>query len=207
MGRKRIDLTGKRYGLLTVLKLDHIKGRKRVGYWLCRCDCGNLKVINSNDLRNGSTIACGHLQGGKSKYSIQNKKLYKRWSHIISRCNNPRDISYKNYGARGIKVCKEWLDYENFSKWAIENGNDENLEIDRINVNLGYSPKNCRFVTKLENARNKRNSLKYIYNGQEISLKELADKFNIDYKTLWARLNKSKMSLEKALVYHKEKDI
>lgn len=112
MGRKIVDLVGKRFGKLEVLELSEIRGTKRVCYWLCKCDCGNTKVINGNSLKNGSIKACGCLRGKKSKYSIKNMKLYKKWSHMLSRCNSEKDISYKNYGARGIKVCDEWYNFE-----------------------------------------------------------------------------------------------
>lgn len=136
---------------------------------------------------------------GKKEHKIKNKKLYKKWWHIINRCNNEKDISYSNYGARGIKVCDNWLDYDNFAKWSLENGYAEGLEIDRINCNGNYEPNNCRYVSRLINSRNKRNTLKYLYQGKEKTLKEIAEQNNISYKLLWQRINREKMSLESAL--------
>ncbi len=198
MGRKVVDLSGEKFGKLEVLKLAYIKN-KRTCYWLCKCECGNTKVINGDSLKKGDIKACGCLRGKGSKYSIQDKKIYKKWSHMLSRCNNPKDISYKNYGGRGIKVCKEWFDYENFAKWSIENGYSENLELDRINTNGDYSPDNCRYITRLENSRNKRKTLKFCYKGEELTLKQLADKYEINYKILWQRIRRSKMTIEKAI--------
>lgn len=197
MGRKRIDLTGKKYNHLTVIKLDHV-GKRGVGYWLCQCDCGNKKVVNGHAMKNGSIKACGCLQGSLLKYQYSNKKIYKKWQHMISRCNNSKDISFKNYGGRGIKVCNEWLEYDNFAKWSLENGFKEGLELDRIDVNGDYEPNNCRYITQLENRRNKRRTLKYEYNGQEMTLKEISELIGVAYATLWKRIKVDKMPLEKA---------
>jgi hypothetical protein len=190
MGRKLIDVSGNVYGKFTVIKYDKEKSTPKKHYWVCRCECGNIKSVNIDNLKNGSIKACGCLKGQNSKkYLIQNKKLYKKWQHMKSRCLNKNDISYKNYGARGIKVCDEWLNYNNFANWSLNNGFDEKLELDRINVNGNYEPSNCRYVCRLINSRNKRDSKKYLYNGKIMSLKEIAISNNIEYKTLWKRLH------------------
>lgn len=199
MGRKRIDLTGRTYNKLTVIKLDEEKSNNRVKYWLCKCECGNTKSIEGSKLKNGTTKACGCMRGGIQKYEINEKKLYKKWLHMKARCYDKNDISYKNYGNRGIKVCEEWLDYNNFAKWSIENGYNSNLELDRINTNGNYEPSNCRYVTHLKNSRNKRSTLKYNYKNEILTLKEIADLNNIDYKILWQRIKRNKKTLEEAL--------
>lgn len=198
MGRKINDLTGKKYNQLEVIKLDHID-KNHTCYWLCKCDCGNFKVINGNKIKNGNTKACGCMRGKTTKYNNQNKKLYKKWQHMISRCYNKNDVSYKNYGERGIKVCEEWKDYDNFALWSIHNGYSESLEIDRINVNGNYEPKNCRYITNLANRRNKRNTLKYQYNGKILTLKEIAEMLNLEYKTLWSRMKRNNYDLKKSI--------
>lgn len=202
MGRKVVDLTGKKFNMLKVLKLAYIKDKK-VCYWLCECDCGNRKIINGNDIKSGNTKACGCQKGKLTKYKIQNKKLYKKWQHMKDRCYKEKDVSYKNYGARGIKVCEEWKDFDNFAKWSLNNGYSEELELDRIDPNKGYYPSNCRYITKLENIRNRRITLKYDYNGEVLTLKELATKYNIPYKTLWARIRKYKMTAKQAIEFTK----
>lgn len=119
---------------------------------------------------------------------------------MYKRCYEIHDINYKNYGARGIRICNEWLfDRDKFVEWALSNGYKKELELDRINVNGNYEPNNCRFVTRLENSRNKRGTLKYQYYGQKITLKEIAELEGIKYKTLWQRMNRDKLSLEEAL--------
>lgn len=198
MGRKMVDITNKKYNHLKVIKLDH-RDDKGILYWLCECDCGNRKVVNGNSLKNGNIKACGCLQGGKTKYKYSNKKIYKKWQHMISRCENKNDISFKNYGARGIKVCNEWKNYDVFAKWSLDNGFKENLELDRIDVNGNYEPNNCRYITNLENRRNKRNTLRYDYKGKNLTLKEIADINNISYRTLWKRMKNNNYNLCKCL--------
>lgn len=129
----------------------------------------------------------------------KNPKLYKKWWHMINRCNNSKDISFKNYGMRGIKVCEEWLDFRNFEKWSLQNNFNDNLELDRIDSNGNYEPSNCRFITRLENSRNRRITLKYQYKGKRTTLKEIADLEEIKYKTLWQKIHRDKLTLEQAL--------
>jgi hypothetical protein len=197
MPRKVKDYTGMRFSHLTVISFHERKNNNT--YWLCKCDCGNEKVININGLRNGTIKACGCLRGGKPKNNNVNKKIYKRWWHMISRCENEKDISYKNYGARGINVCEEWHDFDSFYEWAIKNGYKDYLELDRIDTNGNYTPNNCRFITRLENSRNKRSSLKYEINGEVKPLKVIAEENNIEYKLLWQRINRDGLTLQEAV--------
>lgn len=205
MGRKRINQIGKKYNHLLVLKLDHIDEKTKQGFYLCQCDCGNKKVIGIDALRNGSTKACGCLRGKRTKWkykSVEHPKLYKKWLHMKDRCYNKNDISYKNYGARGIKVCDEWIDnFDAFAEWSFINGYSEEkkLEIDRIDFEGDYRPENCRYVSLKENVRNRRITLKFDYKGKKLSLGEIAEINGINYKTLWQRINRDQMSLEEAL--------
>ena len=101
MGRKRVYQIGRRYNHLVILKLAYVEEGTRQGFYLCQCDCGNKKIVGINALRNGSTKACGCMQGGKPKWeytSTEYPDLYKKWNHMKSRCYNENDISYKNYG-------------------------------------------------------------------------------------------------------------
>ena len=152
-----IDLTGQKFGRLTVIKRIENQGTK--AKWLCKCECGNFSKVTTDNLRNGHTKSC-KCSIIKHKYAHK-ESLYFRWIGIKERCNNPNAYNYKNYGLRGIKVCKEWNDdYLKFRQWALNNGYKENLTIDRINVNGNYEPANCRWTTWKEQNNNKRRKVR-----------------------------------------------
>ena len=207
-----IDLTGNRYGRLTVLKRSEndvsangIQHRR----WLCRCDCGNEVIINGGYLKSGDTKSCGCLRvyngvrnpNYKHGASVkQHSRLYKVWSNMKQRCNNPLNSHYQNYGGRGINVCDEWQsDFSVFAKWANDNGYTEDLTIDRIDVNKGYSPENCRFTSIGVQANNTTRNHYIEYNGQTKTMSEWASEFGIKYSTLRSRINTLGWDIERAL--------
>lgn len=119
-----------------------------------------------------------------------NKRLGKIWYDIQNRCYNEKCQAYKNYGARGIKVCDEWRNsYSSFENWAYSNGYADNLTIDRINVNLGYSPNNCRWVTKSQQCNNRTNNIFIEYNGERHSIAEWARVMGMSTQSFWQRVN------------------
>lgn len=131
------------------------------GYYEAVCSCGNRKKVYITNLTSGKSTNCGCMQAQKTKerfttHGMSSTKIYRVWCSMLSRCNNPNVNCYKNYGGRGISVCKEWNAFEIFYQWAIENGYKEGLKIDRIEVDKNYEPSNCRWVTHKENERNKR---------------------------------------------------
>lgn len=118
------------------------------------------------------------------------KRLGKIWYDIQNRCYNEKCQAYKNYGARGIKVCDEWRSsYSAFENWAYSSGYSCDLTIDRINVNLGYSPNNCRWVTKSQQCNNRRNNVFLEYNGEKHSLAEWAKIMGMSTQAFWQRVN------------------
>ena len=156
---KLIDLSGQKYGRLTVVCRNGSNESKRA-LWLCKCECGNEITVIGDLLRNGHVQSCGCLlseyrkdkmtKHGYGKHS-EVDRLYRVWRGMKTRCYSKNAKSYKWYGGRGIKVCEEWHDYTKFREWALQNGYDENAKkgectIDRINPDGDYEPNNCRWV-------------------------------------------------------------
>ena len=163
--RRKIDLTGTRFGRLTVLSEN---GKDAWGnyIWLCRCDCGNEVSVVSHSLRRGLTQSCGCYQkevqqSTNRTHGKTNTRLYAVWASMKERCLCRDNHAYPYYGGRGITICNEWKDFELFYKWAMESGYDATAKrgkctIDRIDNDRGYEPSNCRWVTMKEQSTNRR---------------------------------------------------
>lgn len=177
-GRTIIDLTGRRFGRLSVLRMvGRVKPYpdKTTTHliWLCRCDCGAEKEIPGPRLRS-NTKSCGcdrfaALARASTKHGHNpgsgSTPEYRAWSKIKGRCHNPKDKKYADYGARGIRVCDEWRD--DFPRFLADMGLRPSAahSIDREDNDKGYEPGNCRWATVLEQAANKRNTVRLTANG------------------------------------------
>lgn len=202
---RKEDIVGKKFGRLTVIKF--IPKPEREDYrrqWLCKCECDNLVQVNGSKLRNGHTKSCGCLEreligNVNRKYKHKDLRLYRIWKAIQQRCSDVNGREYHNYGGRGIRVCKEWLNakqgFDRFYEWAIENGYTNKLTIDRIDTNKGYSPENCRWVTNKTQQNNKRNNVILTYNGESHTMKEWSELLSVNYSTLRYHIYTKKRNL------------
>ena len=197
------NLVGKRFGKLKVIKYNGSNKNGRA-LWLCKCDCGNTKVIVGNSLINKATISCGcynkeAARKRRIKHDLSYSKLYKVWSGMKTRCYNKNFIYYCNYGGRGIIICDEWLnDFATFYNWAIANGYKDHLTIDRLDVNGNYEPSNCRWATRKEQNNNMTKNIIIKYNGEEKTISQWSTEFNLNRTALYYRIKRG-WDIEKAL--------
>ena len=198
MANNKYHLVGQRFGKLKVIAEI---GRSNHGdkIWLCQCDCGKQTQAYTSTLIRGNKMSCGCEVGANfRKHNHSKERLYFIWKGIRKRCNNPNEKAYKNYGGRGIKLCDEWNNYENFREWALSHGYRDDLTIDRIDVNGNYKPSNCRWATMKEQARNKQNTIYISYKGLTKTLVEWAEDIGINETTLRHRILDYKWSVEKS---------
>lgn len=199
MGRF-VDLTGKKYNMLTVIEREGTGNGGDVR-WLCVCDCGKQTVVLANNLKRGEVKSCGCLKkiSPSTTHNKSKTRLYTIWINIKTRCKNEKNKFYPQYGGRGIKICNEWdLDFMKFHDWAMANGYEEHLTIDRIDVNGNYEPSNCRWITLKEQENNKTKHAMITYCGKTQNISQWSDELGIPYKTLWTRLKVRKWSVERA---------
>lgn len=192
------DLTGKRFGRLEVIGV-HDNGNRKT-YYVCQCDCGNVKVIRADALVGGMTKSCGCLKKEQDKinltanhsHKMSGTRLYEIWQGMKSRCYKKHDASYHRYGGRGITVCDEWLnDFKTFYDWATNNGYNDKLTIDRIDNNGNYEPKNCRWSTMKEQCNNRNSNINITIGNTTKNLMQWCEIFNVDYKTVYARYQRN----------------
>lgn len=200
---KLIDLTGQRFGRLVVIEPCG-RSKDRHIMWLCRCDCGNEVVVTASNLKKSNTKSCGCLRRERIKESHQTHgktttRLYGIWCDIKTRCLNPKNRAFSWYGDRGISVCDEWKeDFQSFYDWAMENGYEDDMSIDRINVNGNYCPENCRWVSMKTQANNRRSNHQLSLNGETRTITEWSEITGIKRHTILQRLKRG-WSVEEAL--------
>lgn len=198
---KVIDLTGKTFSRLTVLRRNgsDVKGK---AVWTCVCTCGNTVYVDGARLRNGKVRSCGCLRHEPyaATHHMSKTRLYSIWANMRNRCKRENVKSYKDYGARGIKVCDEWdSSFESFRDWALQNGYDDSLTIERKNHEQDYCPENCCFVAKSEQANNRRTCIEIEYLGKTQNLMQWCDELGLNYKRIYNRMKKLGMPFEEAI--------
>ena len=195
---KFIDLTGKKFNRLTVIRRAYDKDKHPA--WLCKCDCGNETVVLGTYLKNGRIKSCGCFRKeylkekmnemnkslGKETHGQTESRLYNIWCGMKCRCENK---NYEHYGKRGISVCDEWKNsFISFRDWAMQNGYTENLTIDRVDVNGNYCPENCRWVTQKEQMSNTTRNIKVTINGITKCVAEWCEEYGILQTTVYQRV-------------------
>ncbi len=149
----KVDMIGKRFGRLVVVKETEKRGKEY--WWECLCDCGNSSIVVGGALRSGHTQSCGCLKKERiTKHGIWGTPTYWSWNNMLQRCNNPKATKFLNHGGRGITVCEKWLKFTNFlNDMGVK---PEGLTIERKDNELGYYKDNCKWATYVEQNRNQR---------------------------------------------------
>jgi hypothetical protein len=200
----RLELAGKRYGKLVVTSFAFSKNG---AHWNCTCDCGKTSIVRASMLTTGTTKSCGCGMIEQAKQNCKSfrdrnswipcevrRKLKDMYTNMVKRCCDPRNHRYKNYGGRGIRICDEWLHpatgRQAFYRWAVANGCQPHLQIDRINVDLGYFPQNCRFVDRIEQLNNTTRNHYITWQGKTQTMSEWAKELGLSYCAMQHRLDR-----------------
>lgn len=190
---KSLDLVGKRFGRLKVLKFAgsrKAKGQSR-RFWRCRCSCGEVLTVVTGALRSGNTQSCGCLRVDRAGeqnliHGLSGTFEHRIWKGIRRRCNNPKDVVFSHYGGRGIRVCRRW---DSFEKFFLDMGEapGKNYSIERQNPNGNYTPKNCIWLLRRKQNRNRRDTIYLELNGVRKPALQWAEELGIPYSTVRMR--------------------
>lgn len=194
--RKQRVQIGDVFGELTVIEnLGQLKNDPHF-HSKVKCSCGNEFVTRDTFLICGKKTCCPQCSIEKKQtHGLSDTPIFYVWQGIRDRCTNPKNKQYKNYGGRGISVCEEWMNSSDaFIEWAIQNGYEEGLQLGRININGNYEPSNCKFVTQLENARNKRNIIHIHFEGKLLTISEVAEITGLREELIYQRIHRGNWS-------------
>lgn len=195
-----IDLTGQRFGRLTVIERgpNVTLGRVSAVAWRCACDCGTKPVVSARSLTGGNTQSCGcwrrEFTRANQTHGRSRDRVYYVWKAMRRRC---ADKSSKHYGGRGIAVCERWQKFENFV--ADMGDRPEGATVERIDVNGNYEPCNCRWATRKEQGRNKRNNYLIAHEGATHPISEWAEVTGIPGYRIWERIEVLGWNIQDAL--------
>ncbi|MBU2704099.1 hypothetical protein Ga0466249_005252 [Sporomusaceae bacterium BoRhaA] len=194
---KFIDITGQKFGRLTAIERAGVDRYGKI-LWLFSCNCGNQCIALGNSVRLGYKKSCGciakenaiKLSKKNITHGLTGTRLFVIWTNMINRCYSPKNKFWHIYGGRGITVCDEWRSNpQAFVNWAIDNGYEDDLTIDRKNNNNGYSPDNCRWATQIEQANNQRSNRMITAFGKTKTAQQWADGIGIQRSTLVSRID------------------
>lgn len=217
-GSRAVDLTGRRFGRLTVLKDSGRRSNAKI-LWDCVCDCGKTKAVQSTALLHGVTRSCGCLQRELAKARAErpgdcgtpqvvvathrrsSEPIYAVYQAMVARCYNPNSTGFHKYGGRGITVCDEWRGQGGFERFLADMGEppSPSHSIERVENGGPYSPSNCVWATKRQQSRNRRNSLRVLYQGRMRLLIEIAEEVGVAYKVLHKRIKYQRLTIEQAV--------
>lgn len=205
----KVDMAGQRYGRVLVLEFSHRDKKLRQTKWKCLCDCGKVVILNGKTLRSGKSKSCGCYRSDLKRelaYKLGKRNIthgctktseYLVWINMHNRCYKEKDCSYKYYGAKGVIVCDRWKEFTNFLE-DMGNKPDSNYTLDRINPYGNYTPDNCRWVTKKDQQRNRREHKLLTHNGKTQCISIWAEEVGLTTNCLWRRIDNG-WSVEKAL--------
>lgn len=201
------QLIGMRFGSWVVLAAERpVWSGREVNVCLCECDCGTTQQILPTALKRGGSTQC-RTCSNRQKAAMKSRlthgqshtRLHRVWSQMRARCQRETCPDYPRYGGRGITVCSEWADFEVFQAWALANGYQPHLTIDRREVNGNYEPGNCRWITRAAQNRNRRDNVRYRFRGQSLLLPEIAELTGIPFARLANRVRRDGMTPEQAV--------
>lgn len=207
MAHNFVDLTGRKYGYLTVISRSENTKEGRAT-WKCLCKCGKYTIVPTYRLNAGECQSCGckKFESHNRVHGMTKTDIHRKWSQIKQRCYDKNCKAYQRYGARGIVMCEEWKnDFVSFMNWSYENGYREGLSLDRIDNSKGYYPENCRWVEWKEQANNRTSNIRFTYNGETKNLKQWCKFFNKRYSLVYGRIKKLGWDFERAMFTPKTK--
>lgn len=196
------NITGRKFGLLTVENFSHIKNKN--AWWNCLCECGNRVKLRGNSLKIGNTKSCGcatnRLKSEGHTTHGHNTKIspeYRSWNKMKDRCGNPKSTCFKDYGGRGITFCERWTNFV----WFLEDmgSRPDGTTLERIDNDKPYCKENCRWATRKDQQHNKRNTVFVTYMGTQYGLHELTEKFGFPPGVLYKRIHRMGWTVEQAV--------